>query len=525
MVNAQHIVGGLGAAIGAAIALAVLLAPDPIDPGGGDPTRIDATSTAAAPLAGLGRPRPEASAPPPHEDVPPATPPDDSRVGGQEGRVPVTLRLRRTDGQPVDRASLRVQGEEGHVLPWDPATGLVALPVGRLPIEVLGGRFGEWRQPEDLEIDVRPGMAPVEVTLRPWRMIVGHLRPAAGSPAVPAAARLRTVDAARLGIDEVNESCAVALDPPGDGWFCFGKDHELEPGMYDVSALPWRFGPVRSSIRVTISDGPATVELDLPRAERSDGVVLEVLGPAGEPHEPDLITIDVRDARGGGGGGRTASEKLGDGLYWIPTLLPGYSSLDPVAVTLGVWSTTYGERRVDVAVGRPGPPVVVRYDAPAEVRVVVANLPEPLKGALEVQARVPVANGQRRLASAPLSEAGVALLRGLQPGPVHLLLASRADPRELLYLGLGRHVLGSGENRIEVTYPLLHPLRVGGIHVWLDIHATDGSGTRGSYVLGSSDHREVSVPAGVYELRSGARTATVEIPSVTEVTFVEPQPR
>ncbi len=293
-----------------------------------------------------------------------------------------------------------------------------------------------------------------------------------------------------------------------------------------MEASPWIYGPTRATARVTVRDDAAAVELDLPRTDPAEGVTLRVLGPDGRPHEPRLVTVDVRDEDGSGGGGGATTQVLGPGLFWVPTLLPGYSGKAPVEVTLFVYSAPYGIRGIDIPVKRSAAPVEVRFDDPAELRLTIENRSGWLRDAETVEAWIQVRNTRLGLAAAPIARDGTATLVGLQPGEVDLAVAGRGSARGLR-LGLGRITLRTGENRRSISLPTLHALRIRNARGSLVIQATDGSGTFGvvDVAAGVPDYDAPALPAGSYLLRSGSETATVEIPAVSEVTLTEPPPK
>jgi len=523
MRKAGRLACGVAVAIAATIAFGPWNRTEPEKPDAGVPATTPAPAGLPPPLAAPGRGRPATATS--SAEGPGAGERSTGAPSVDPEFAAVTLHLRRSDGRPVDRATVRSADDDAKIYPWDPHTNSIRLPEGRQTLEVLGGRFGEWRQPEDFAIDVRAGMAPVEVTLRPWRMIVGHLRVAAGGPSVQPSAQLRSV---RTGVDDAGfedrrDACAVELGPPADGWFCFGESGQLSPGTYEVSASPWIYGPAGARRTVTVRDEAVVVELDLPGGDRAEGVIVSVLGPDGRPTEPSLLMVDVRDADGGGGGGQATTESLGEGRYWIPTRLPNYSGQDPVEVTIWIRSATYGERGVVVPVRRNLAPVVVRFESAAELKLAVPSRPDWLARGVNVEVWSPAGSGARLLERTELGADGTATFRRLQPGEVRLT-ASRAGRAAGLCVELSRLELRSGENDVTVTAPVLHPIRILGTNRYVYVRATDGARTFGIFD-GWPGGDVPGLPAGTYEFRSERRTATVELPAVSDVTLTEPPPK
>ena len=429
--------------------------------------------------------------------------------------VRVPLRLLRSDGGALDRASVRIAGEGAVAIPWDPTTESVELPQGTWSIEVLGGRAGEWRQPEDWSLKVYSGMPMVVVTLRPWRMILGRLRRAEGGPGVPAQVHLRSLGIDPNADDARSESERVEFRMATVGEFSFGLENELAPGTYEVTGSPWKYGPSLVRTVVEVRDVAAVVELEMPAFDRAAGVRLTVLDPEGRPRTPTSVTLDVVDALGGGGGGGATVDVVAEGELWIPTLLPGYSGNPPVRVILWLQDKDLGVLRVEVP-SKGGPdPVIARFARPAGLEVSQIGAADAFDWAAGTFQLLRVAPGSRRLTARTQGpHANPANLGVVQPGDYLLTWERRR-----LVLSLGRVELHSGPNRFEASSPVLHPVTVVGAGATVYVRSVDPYGTQGFPEV--QEGEPLRLPAGTYVLSSAGRGATVTVPTSSPVTLEE----
>lgn len=438
--------------------------------------------------------------------------------------VPVTLRLLRSDGGTVDRAYVRIPDDKSSAVAWNPQTGVVSLPRGRQFVEVLGGRFGEWRQPEDFWIDIRAGMPPVEITLRPWRMIVGQLKAAETGQVVRAGAQLRRAQGQTGPAAGHRDECSVELRPPNDGWFSFGTEHELQPGTYVVTATPWMRGPVVATQEVVVTDHAVSVELDLPRRSRADGVTLRLEDSDGQPLKPTTVYIQVMDTDGVRGGGDASLEPLGDGRYWVPTLLPGYTGWPPVSVTISVRSS-HGERRTTLPVPNTANEIPIRFEAPARLSLSLTHRNGWLAGTSQVDLWEVRPNGRSLAARVALDkENGTAQFPALQPGDYWLAALGDAEASGMA-IALTPVSLKSGENTLEIAAPLLYAVQVHMPHAGLLIMRSDDPFGSGGMLNRGEGAGTIHLPAGKYTLVGGGESTTVEVPGTSEVRLDEKQPR
>jgi hypothetical protein len=323
----------------------------------------------------------------------------------------------------------------------------------------------------------------------------------------------------------------VRTTPPDDGWFAFGveRDEGLPPGLYEVSASSWRNGRPEAAARVEVTDGPATVEVHLPRVDRTRGVFLRVTDPTGGAVVPDEVYVDARDAEGGGGGGRATFHPQPDGSIWIPTRLPRFSGKDPVEIQLWILKDPYGLRDVEArAESPPTTPIEVRFEPPAALRLRVhgaAALPSP--SVQLVAARPGIV---RVLAQSSIGPDGAADFEGLQPGERRIDLRWKTGE---WYVGLplGTLRVHSGEQEATRDVPPLFRGRIHGVSVGsLTLHRLDRDGHLVAMWMDMNEaagRRTSSVdapplPEGDFEVRSGGSPlGTFRLPSSPEVTLAE----
>jgi uncharacterized protein (DUF2141 family) len=296
---------------------------------------------------------------------------------------------------------------------------------------------------------------------------------------------------------------------------------DLAPGRYAVGASRTWNGPVVAMEEVEVPDGPVERDLRMPPLDRSEYVVLNVLGPGGETLAEVQITTGYKSKTMTSSGGSTVATRP-DGTRWV-LHHPHGSTEDPDGVYwIEAASPKYGRKRAEYRRGAQDS-VTIQLDEAGRLEVRLEGYKgHPFEGRLRVALWSAMEeasgawsggfNGENRV-----SEEGVQSFLQVQPGDYVVVLLPDSD-RSILPLVKVAVAVKAGRNEVPLKVPALHSVTVTGAEGWAMCRPKDEQ--RFSLnVQVSSDGRAVfeGLPEGEYEVRSGRKTQTIRVPGTTEV--------
>jgi hypothetical protein len=274
---------------------------------------------------------------------------------------------------------------------------------------------------------------------------------------------------------------------------------DLQPGSYLVGIGRGYQGPVVASQIVEVADGPVTVDLALPPADRASAIDLTVLGAGGERLDEFTVSQEVEMNGMPMGSNNPAVVHMKDGttLVFLAAADPRMAaamrvrfgrSADPdeaaaeAKPVLVVAAEGLGERRVTIEKGQHA--VTVRFAASATLDVTIAGyaksglegritpslVPADAKPQDQRQLMMSRMRGRRGMRGGGedggiVDADGRASLGPVEAGSYEIVLTAASDPRTAGF-GMGSEVartpveLRAGKNAASVAIPALYTLEV-----------------------------------------------------------------
>lgn len=292
-------------------------------------------------------------------------------------------------------------------------------------------------------------------------------------------------------------------------------EHGLEPGPY-VLGVYRGYSKTPALVQgMEVGPGLTDVEVTLPLPERSEVAVLRVRGPDGQPLSPLEFRTSFRGKRSNGSASGVPYVERPDGEYWIYHQ-PVEGPTDGGRFSIAVAHRDLGTRVVTYEAGELVDQVV-RFDEPGFVHVSVPGLAgHGLGDRVRVWLAHPEGRRDDTRLGPTLTGNGSARLAHLQPGIYRARLRIAYGQDDDLTVDVGDVEVRSGEQAVRLDMPPLQDVAFEGLGTDASLKRLADEGNEydsiGLGPIAEGRAGLAGLPAGRYELRTGAKTVPFTLP-------------